>query len=423
MTVGEHFKCPLCGKDYTIKMQMDNTYTLYDWPIHVSCPECGNEIDLLFNTKGLQPAELISKEAEKSITIGYSAVLPLKKDLYFRELSRGERMAASTPFLNFSSFYGRFDVAGPLGHWVSALMKTLIPYRHYLLQLLPIISHKPCNVKAYSARLATLCGNSGYRILKDENECLDSYIELHKATYMNLAIKPYQASQMKRTIDMLQDYVENADKQQIESLMGKVNSVMDKEDWLWKEVLPVVAEIVNEIQVLFPSMSFATQGNFNVPSGQELYTMTVGYKKLDGWYARCFEALVHGLPFLLGLNNAVRNGDADVFIVSGQRDARCLKDFSALNSAGRISAIRQDLEMNALLVPVLNNHIRNAIQHQGDTFQSMSQLVEYHYDTTDNTKHDDFRLIDVGFMVFMQLIHLLEAIMLFTTCEKRIRTA
>ncbi len=422
MTIGEYFKCPLCGKNFAIKMQMDNTYTLYDWPIHVSCPGCGNEMDLFFNAKGLQPKELKSEEAEKSITFGYSAVLPLTKQLYFNELTRAGRIAASTPFLNFSAFFGRFDVSGPLGHWVSMLMVTLIPYRHYLLQFLPIISHKPCNVKAYSAQLAALCEAHSHDGLKDENECLDSFVDLHKATYMNLAIATYQATEMKRSIDLLQDYTEKADVRQIESLMERVNTVMDKEYWLWKEAFPIVADIVNEIQVLFPSMSFATQGNFNIPSGQELYTMTVGYKKLDGWYARCYEALVHGLPFLVGLNNAARNGSADVFMVNGLKDTRNLEDFASLNSAGRIVVIRQDAALNTIFAPVMNNHIRNAIQHQGDQFQAMTQLVEYHYDTTDNTKHDDFRLIDVGFMVFMQLMHLLEAILLFSSCEKRLRT-
>ena len=63
MTVGEYFKCPLCGKDLTIKMQMDYTFKQYDWPIHVSCPGCGNEMDLFFNANGLQPKELKSEEA------------------------------------------------------------------------------------------------------------------------------------------------------------------------------------------------------------------------------------------------------------------------------------------------------------------------------------------------------------------------
>lgn len=422
MTVGEYFKCPLCGKDFTIKMQMDYTFKQYDWPIHVSCPGCGNEMDLFFNANGLQPKELKSEEAERSITFGYSAVLPLTKQLYFQDLTRIERMAASTPFLNFSAFYGELDVSGPLGYWVSMLMGNLIPDRHYLQQLLPIISHKPCNVKAYSNQLASLCQAHSYDDLKDENECLDSFEELHKVTYMNLAIAPYLATEMKKTIDLLQGFVEKADVRQIEALMGRVNTVMNKESWLWKEAFPVVADIINEIQVLFPSMSFATQGNFNIPSGKELYTMTVGYKKLNGWYARCFEALIHGLPFIVALNNAAKNGNADSFMINDQKDSRNLEDFAALNSASRISVIRQDNALNDIFVPVLNNHIRNAIQHQGDQYQTMTQLVEYHYDTTDNTKHDDFRLIDVGFMVFMQLMHLMETILLFTSCEKRLRT-
>lgn len=422
MTIVEYFKCPLCGKDYTIKLQIDSTYKLYDWPIHVNCPDCGKEIDMYFNKDGIQPKELKSDEADKSITFGYSAVLPLTKHLYFKELTRTERMMASTPFMNFTSFCSRFDISVPLGRWVSMLMETLIPYRHYLRQLLPIISHKPCNVRAYSAQLAALCGDTNYKVLKTDEECMESFVLLHKATYKNLAVQPYLVTAMKQTIDLFLDYAEKSDVRHIESMMVKVNAVMDKEYWLWNEVFPVVADIVNEIQVLFPSMSFAAQGNFNVPSGQELYTMTVGYKKLNGWYTRCFEALVHGLPFIVALNNSARNGDADIFIVNGERISKNLKDFASLDGQCRINAIRQDAGLNVLLVPVLNNHIRNAVQHQGDVFQPMSQCIEYHYDPIDNTKHDDFRLIDVGFMVFMQLMHLLEVVLLFTSCEKRLRT-
>ena len=131
---------------------------------------------------------------------------------------------------------------------------------------------------------------------------------------------------------------------------------------------------------------------------------------------------MHGLPFFVGLNNTVKNGNADTFVVNGQLDNRGLSNFSALPSASKIKAIKQDNTLSAILVPVLNNHIRNAIQHGGDLFLSKSQTVEYHFDQNDNTKHDDYMLIDVGYMVFMQLMHLLEAIMLVSSCYKRLRT-
>lgn len=72
---------------------------VFDWPIHVPCPACGTEIDLFFNAQGLQLKELLIKDADRCITMGYSAVLPLTKDLYFRNLSKVERMIASTPFV------------------------------------------------------------------------------------------------------------------------------------------------------------------------------------------------------------------------------------------------------------------------------------------------------------------------------------
>jgi len=421
MTVGEYFKCPLCGKTFCIKMQMDPTYTLYDWPIHVSCSNCGNEMDLVFNSNGLQPSDLKIDDAEQCITFGYSAVLPMTSALYYRDLSRAERMVSFSPFINYSFFYGKLDASGMLGYWVNALMKSLIPYRHYLKELYPLISHQPCNVKAFSAKLAALSEAPKYKVLRNENECLDAFIDLFFATYKNLSIALYEKSPYAKLYQQLQDFVLRADENQLALARDVVNKVMSLDDWLWDEALETAAEVVNEIQVLFPSMSFVAMGTFDIPSGKELYTMTVGFKKLDEWYASLFEALVHIMPLIVGLNNAMKNGDANVFVVDGNQLSKTMIDFSKLDTANRIGAISQDAVLKETFVPLLNTHIRNAIQHSGDNFKIESQIVEYHYDHTDRSKHDDFRLIDVGFMVFMQLLHLLEAIFLVTSMEKKLR--
>lgn len=421
MTIGEYFKCPLCGRPFCIKLQMDETYKLYDWPIHISCPDCGNEFDMKFNSKGLQPEELKIEDTDQCVILGYSAVLPLTKDLYFKDLTRAGRMAAFSPFMNFSFLHGNDDVTGPLDGWVKILMQNLIPYRHYLIDLLPIISHKPVNVKAFSTKLAALTETLHYEKLKDEDECLDAFFHLYFATYMNFVIKPYGRTRMKQHFNQMMDFIHRADKRQLEEVRGKIIAVFDAQNWLWKEALETAANIVNEIQTLLPSLAFVVVGKYQVPTGEELYTMTVGYKKLNDWFASCFEALVHFLPFMVGINNAVKNGDVDRFIVDGKEKTGTLADFARLDTASRINAIKQEDDLRETYEVDLNNHIRNAIQHKGAVYMAATQMVEYHYDQNDNAKHDDFRLIDVGLVVFMQLVHLIEAILLVTEMDKRLR--
>lgn len=422
MTIGEYFRCPSCGQEFAIKLQMDETYKVFDWPIHVSCPSCGTEMDFYFNAQGLQPKELLIKDADRCITMGYSAVLPLTKDLYFRNLSKNERIMASTPFMNFSFFNASFDAAGPLGAWASWLMSNLIPYRHYLAVLHPLITHEPCNVKAVSAKLAALSESPDYKELKNEEECIDAFMDLIHATYRNLVIRPYEGTMMKQHFNKMLGYLLKADKNQLSILKEKVVGVMNTHDWLWDEGTKTVADIVGGIQKLMPAMSFAVKGVFNVPSGEELYIMTVGYKEVDSWFASCYEALAHFLPFVVGLNNAYKNGDADKFVVDGLERAGILEDFAKLDASGRINAIRQDAELAAIYEPVLNNRIRNAIQHKGDKFNATTQTIVYHYDTTDDSKVMEYRLIDVAYMVFLQLLHLLEAIQFVGILEKRLRT-
>ena len=99
-----------------------------------------------------------------------------------------------------------------------------------------------------------------------------------------------------------------------------------------------------------------------------------------------------------------------------------MEDIAKLDASGRINAIRQDAELAAIYEPVLNNRIRNAIQHKGDKFNATTQTIVYHYDTTDDSKVMEYRLIDVAYMVFLQLLHLLEAIQFVGILEKRLRT-
>ena len=421
MTIGEYFKCPLCQETFCIKLQMDNTFKLYDWPIHISCPNCGNEMDLIFNSKGLQPKELKCDDAEECVTMGYSAVLPLTKDLYFQKLGRAGRMVFSSPFMNLSSSYGKIDITATIGNWAGVLSHSLIPYRHYLMGLLPLICHNPINVTAFSAKLAQLCEASNHKSLKDEADCMDAFMELHYAVYRNLIRDSYEDTSMKLFFNKLVDYLENADLKQVEKMHQTVASVMNINAWLMKEAFEIVSLIVNEIQLLLPSLFLPSIGYYNPPAGQELYIMTIGYQKLNKWYAELFEALVHILPFIVGLNNAMKNCDADVFIVNGTQWPGTLADYSKLNTAGKLAAINQDTALRETYAPVLNNHIRNAIQHNGVVYRVQTQLVEYHYNTTNNQLHDDFRLIDVGFMIYMQLLHLLEAIQLISNVDKRMR--
>ena len=153
--------------------------------------------------------------------MGYSAVLPLTKDLYFRNLSKNERIMASTPFMNFSFFNASFDAAGPLGAWASWLMSNLIPYRHYLAVLHPLITHEPCNVKAVSAKLAALSESPDYKELKNEEECVDAFMDLIHATYRNLVIRPYEGTMMKQHFNKMLGYLLKADKNQLSILKEK----------------------------------------------------------------------------------------------------------------------------------------------------------------------------------------------------------
>ena len=100
-----YVECPICGKLYQIKIQIDQNIGIYEWPINFECLECGENLDYTFSKKGLRPkkSDFQPNPSDAPITtIGYSSSLPISDELYMKDLDYVQSMALSSPYMNLT---------------------------------------------------------------------------------------------------------------------------------------------------------------------------------------------------------------------------------------------------------------------------------------------------------------------------------
>ena len=119
MTIAKEIKCDACGGVYHLKLQMDDTIMLFDWPITVECASCGNVMDFKFSRldgfKRLHDGGWLDYTEGDSLQLrmspgflmGYSPTLPIVPSVFHVRVPSG--IGFFSPFMNFSSETGIDD--------------------------------------------------------------------------------------------------------------------------------------------------------------------------------------------------------------------------------------------------------------------------------------------------------------------------
>lgn len=97
-----------------------------------------------------------------------------------------------------------------------------------------------------------------------------------------------------------------------------------------------------------------------------------------------------------------------------------LSEFAKLPDGLKIEKLSDYGVIEKYLANCFNSHVRNGIAHGNTIFYTDTQMVEYYYKMNDNETHDDFRLIDVAIMTFVNTLHVMEMFVLLNTISKKL---
>lgn len=411
-----YVKCPSCGKLYQLKFQIDQNLKIYEWPISFECIDCGDNLTYKFGKRGFFPKEFMhtpSPQDPPITTIGYSSSLPIIDDLYMKDLDFTQSMTLSSLFLSlsFNSPFFSFEEVRKYDAFLIRMQKGLLPYKGVLNALLPIM--KKGNVGAFSKRMAIFFDEKKYKPLDSILEMYNSYFELLKGVYLNIAPQRYLDDYYARFIKPLEDLINKLTVDEVRDIKIKLDASGLLSKWYKDEALPFVAKSIDNIQKILPATIYASAGIKDVVGNGDLKIATIGCDDAMDMYKEGYEVFAHGLKILVGLNNLRENSNIDVFTNSGLSDVDTITKF-AQKAAGKMIEV---LEGNGAFMDYMdgsmNNKIRNAASHSGGVdYNPITQHIECHYDAKDDNKVYETTLMSVCRFCHVLILHLIETTLL-----------
>lgn len=411
-----YVKCPSCGKMYQLKLQIDQNIKIYDWPISFECVDCGDNLTYKFGKSGLFPKEFMhtpSPQDPPITTIGYSSSLPIIDDLYMKDLDFTQSMTLSSLFLSlsFKSPFFSFEEVRKYDVFLTRMQQGLLPYKGVLNVLLPIL--KKGNVKAFSKKMATLFGEKKYKPFDSTLEMYDSYFELLKGVYLNIAPQRYLDDWHAGFIKPLEDLINRLTVDEVRDIKVKLDASGLISKWYKDEALPFLAKSIDNIQKIIPAMIYASAGIKDVVENGDLKIATIGCDDVMDMYKEGYEVFAHGLKILVGLNNLRENNNIDVFTNSGLNDVDTITKFAGKAAGKMIEVLEGNGAFMDYMDGSMNNKIRNAASHSGGVYcDPITQHIECHYDATDDSKVYETTLMSVCRLCHVLILHLIETTLL-----------
>lgn len=408
------FRCDICDTCISLKIQADDSLFTYDYPISLECPNCGNQINFHYNKdKGILPLRYRIHE-EKNVSteydLYYSALLPVDAKLHFKP----SKNITLTPFMFLSTIYDGEKVV--LQNKVGKqFLENVYPYRKAFQELLPI--YRKGNTVAYSKKLTYIFNiTQKYIPISDIKTCRIQLFELLQNTYNNLSTDEY-LSQIANPY-----LVDTIDVKNIDSLkvpFAEITNIVNYNHWQ-KQAFDFISDMIAKFEKYMPSLFYCTIGDFEVPHKYAVETYTISAKDVVQDYDKSFNLIKDLLSLIVGLSNFRLTGSIDDFPNEngGMKGISSMKDFNLLTDGLKIDKLQDYGEVNDYLAGGFNHKIRNGIGHRRWDVVPDTQIIQFRYNQNDDNVHYDIQLVDLGYLVVINLLHIMEFVLLIEKLKK-----
>ncbi len=407
------FRCDICGIVFNLKIQADNSLSVYnDYPISLTCPECGNVLELSYSrSKGILPRDYKAEEnVEPKYDLYYSAFLPIPKDMHLRP----SKQIGLTPFMTLSKYYPSEEVED-IDTKCNLFLENIYPYRSVFKDLLPI--YRKGNTTAYSKKLVKVLEIDGqYTPIDDIKVCRQNLLELFQNTYNNLAPEKY----IKDIAFPLFDGILNI--QRIDDLKEAyqiASQVINYNPWQMK-AFDYIGKIVSKFEKYMPSLFYLTVGDFQERHKLATNIYTIGAKEAINDYDESFNLIKEMLPLLISLTNFRITGDALLFPnkAGGMKGVNGVKGFYNLPDGLKLDKLSDYPEIMHYLQGGFNSKIRNGIGHSRWNIVEGTQLIQFYYKQNNDIEHYDAQLVDICYLTIINFLHIVEFVLIVENLKR-----
>lgn len=417
MTIAKEIQCDACGEIYHLKLQVDETIELSEWPIVVECAECGNSMSFTFDKdsnfrkkdKGkwisVNESNAGSLSLKKGYIMGYSPIMPIVPTLFHKKVPSG--MGVYSPFLRFSMETG-ID-------WVNvkncnakniSIIQNVIPYKSALSELFNLLNHNPLRIGAFVRKVANVFDiDADGKTTFDENRCFDFYDELQQTIFQNLITRGHPTPIEEDFCREVYRWVDNLKDDEVRGMVSGLKGLLDIDRELFNSY-EHIANIVKVLDKLLQGVFVSEMERLQLMiKCQRLHIVTISHNELLSLYAKGYEIICKFLPLLAGINNCLKRAGFDDF--GDGKGHKVSKMYSLSN--GTIIELLSGVEPFSNMLPnILNTHWRNANEHVDVDYDLGTQVCSFKYDSSRPDRIEEVALIEVAKAVYRQLIFLIE---------------
>lgn len=390
-----------------LKIQCDDSLYHYEFPIHVYCPSCGDEFDCVFSPKsGILPkCHSCPDNTETTSFMYYSPQLPIPN------LSSEEKSLplSLSPFLLLGMIYKPQSVAFHGGH-IKMILDNVYPYRTLMRDLLPVL--KKGNVRAFQTKMMKAFDiRKSNRSISSISECCDIYDEFVNKIWQNFVSPQYKLTVSNEVLNASHRIIRDRPKEELKVFYDILDQIVSVRKWI-NDAREYVGKFVLKSDKYYPAMFYASVGDFSIPHNIDVLIETIDVDEANADYHTSFHLLNIILPLFVGLCNWMLTGEYDEFPnkEGKMKGISGLGQFASLPDGLKIEKIADYDMIKKYLVDCFNHHVRNGIDHGRTTINQESQIVEYYFKSGDPNTHDDFSLIDVCHMTYINTLHIMEAL-------------
>ena len=419
MVYNIYIKCNTCGTPIRLRIQLDGSIYRYDLPIHVCCPNpnCGDEFDCHFNHKqGILPKWFVASEEETpNYVISYSPQLPISSDIKY---GVGQTFML-TPFLALGILYTPPKVSH-FGAYMQTILKEVYPYRTLLKELIPILKKR--NVMAFQKKMMKIMElENNKRDLSSIKECHDAYTDFVESLRRSFSSPEYESNASGGVLEKCIHSIHSHSKEEIQALMDVVKRTTNIQKWK-EDAMRYLGSFLEHSEKYYPVMFFIQVGDITIPHAIDFMIDTIDVDSVHVDFSKSFNLLNDMLLLPVGLCNMDLTEDFNIFpnATTGMKGINGLSEFAKLPVGLKIEKLSDYGVIEKYLANCFNSHVRNGIAHDNTIFYTDTQMVEYYYKMNDNETHEDYRLIDVAIMTFVNTLHVMEMFVLLNTISKKL---
>lgn len=404
MVVSTKIQCEACDASFYVKYQMDDMIYRYPWNLDFCCPECGDRIHLTFSSKGLSYKYSDKEDCDEAYVIGYSSSLPITKEMYLPLTNWESRKVFFSPFMNLSRFYNN-GVIPIHGAFIRKILNNVFAYKNSLLELLPLLNKPNMKPEAYTRKLIKVFDiKDAQKSLSSYTECVDHYADMVGVCYLNIAPPTIKRAPYGDLFHRLLDFLRRMDKAEVIALKNEINQYYSLNDWLTKNAFNHISRMIGKVEKYFPVMFYGVTGEYSLPHDPQLFLVTINYEEVNNDYRRGYEVLEKILPALVALENKLNRGDVNNF---GEGLKYTMSDYTKLTAGQKVGVLRNNDVLKNYFNGSLDNTIRNSETHEDSDFDAQNQTCRY-VDLNNGNRVTEIPLMDVAFMTYIQLLHIME---------------